>query len=191
MQQILRLTQFCCCFFSCILPVITKIHKLPQNKSFLCSKFILAPKCVPLTSSTNSVQVLDLGKARLHLHETTPVLLGATWVMRVPCVDPAVVEQKWSKVDRPCKAPARTHPPLRLLVPLTLLGLLVQGSAPPPSTSSLPSTSLLPACSFSTMAPASQTQCLKHLVPGIYTCQVLWGTSFSQAQESKGTYFNT
>ena len=129
MQQILRLTQFCCCFFSCILPVITKIHKLPQNKSFLCSKFILAPKCVPLTSSTNSVQVLDLGKARLHLHETTPVLLGATWVMRVPCVDPAVVEQKWSKVDRPCKAPARTHPPLRLLVPLTLLGLLVQGSA--------------------------------------------------------------
>ena len=120
MQQILRLTQFCCCFFSCILPVITKIHKLPQNKSFLCSKFILAPKCVPLNSSTNSIQVLDLGKARLHLHETTPVLLGAMWVMRVPCVDPAVVEQKWSKVDRPCKAPARTDPPLHLTPPRLL-----------------------------------------------------------------------
>ena len=110
MQQILRLTPFCF-FFPCILPVITKIHKLPQNKSFLCSKFILAPKCVPPNSSTNSIQVLDLGKTRLHLHETTPELLGAMWVMRVPCVDPAVVEQKWSKVDRTCKAPARTDPP--------------------------------------------------------------------------------
>ena len=78
------------------------------------------------------------------------------------------------------QGPSKDRPSLRLLVPPTLLGLLVQGSASPPSTSSLPSTSL-PACSFSTMAPASQTQCLKHLVPGIYTWQVLWGTSFSQA----------
>lgn len=64
----------------------------------------------------------------------------------------------------------------------------------PPPTAPLPPSLLRPhppPASLPTIVAASQTQCLKHRVPGIYTCQVALGTSFSQAQASKGTYFNT